>query len=277
MIKMRNKYVVGDIHGNYYALKEVLDKVNFDYENDLLITIGDLVDGWPHTKEVIELLMKVKNHIKIKGNHDEWMINLLPKMINNEPLDYWENRHLQTWLYNGGNSTLDSYNFKYIKKPEYDEVLIEHLDWLSESLNYFIDDDNNLFIHAGYPKMVVPEKDKNHYNEDYLWSRNYVREKVIYPYNNPEYKGDKNFNKVFIGHTPTLNFDVNENNRTIINNNNIYLIDTGVAFYGPLTIMDINSLEITYSSLNGDQYYPDINGRNKLSYNEYIKIKNEQK
>lgn len=38
-----NVYVVGDIHGAYSLLKEKLESVNFDYNKDLLIAVGDLV------------------------------------------------------------------------------------------------------------------------------------------------------------------------------------------------------------------------------------------
>jgi serine/threonine protein phosphatase 1 len=43
---MSKTFVIGDIHGAYLALKQVLERSDFDYENDLLITIGDIVDGW---------------------------------------------------------------------------------------------------------------------------------------------------------------------------------------------------------------------------------------
>lgn len=37
----KNVYVVGDIHGCYDLLIEELTKHNFDYENDLCISVGD--------------------------------------------------------------------------------------------------------------------------------------------------------------------------------------------------------------------------------------------
>ena len=38
------RLVVGDIHGGYKALMQVLERANFD-QNDMLITLGDLCDG----------------------------------------------------------------------------------------------------------------------------------------------------------------------------------------------------------------------------------------
>ncbi|HHW3963629.1 TPA: bacteriophage antitermination protein Q [Raoultella planticola] len=40
----RNVWVVGDLHGCYTLLMSELDKVNFDPAQDLLISVGDLVD-----------------------------------------------------------------------------------------------------------------------------------------------------------------------------------------------------------------------------------------
>lgn len=64
------RYVIGDIHGQDEALKEVLNKVRFDYKKDRLIVLGDVADGGVNTYEVIEELLKIKNLIYIIGNHD---------------------------------------------------------------------------------------------------------------------------------------------------------------------------------------------------------------
>jgi len=42
---MAKRYVIGDIHGAYKALIQVLNKVGFDYDNDELIGLGDVCDG----------------------------------------------------------------------------------------------------------------------------------------------------------------------------------------------------------------------------------------
>ena len=51
------RYVLGDIHGAYQALIQVLKRAKFDYENDQLIFLGDVVDGWPESKECIDELL----------------------------------------------------------------------------------------------------------------------------------------------------------------------------------------------------------------------------
>ena len=64
------KYVIADIHGNYKALKQVLKKSKFNYKKDFLIILGDVVDGYSCSFEVVEELIKIKNKIFIIGNHD---------------------------------------------------------------------------------------------------------------------------------------------------------------------------------------------------------------
>jgi serine/threonine protein phosphatase 1 len=64
--------VIGDIHGNYKGLMQALERANFDYEKDTLISLGDVVDGHSQSYEVVEELLKIKNLIAIKGNHDDW-------------------------------------------------------------------------------------------------------------------------------------------------------------------------------------------------------------
>ena len=68
-MKMK-RYVIGDLHGNYKALMQVLKKSKFNYEKDFLIIIGDVVDGYSCSYEVVEELLKIKNKVFIIGNHD---------------------------------------------------------------------------------------------------------------------------------------------------------------------------------------------------------------
>ena len=73
--------VIGDIHGAFKALQQVLAKVTVT-KNDLLIFLGDYVDGWSESPQVLDFLISLqKTHrcIFLRGNHDEllldWLIN----------------------------------------------------------------------------------------------------------------------------------------------------------------------------------------------------------
>lgn len=69
-----NYFIVGDIHGCYFTLREMLDKF-WDTENEKLVILGDFVNKGKHTFAVIEFLMKLKKQLGeqmviLKGNNE---------------------------------------------------------------------------------------------------------------------------------------------------------------------------------------------------------------
>lgn len=243
---MQRTFVIGDIHGAQKALRQLLEKINPSKE-DRLIFLGDYVDGWSQSAEVIALLIELdKSHhcIFIKGNHDAWCEDWL---AGNEPD--------KTWLFHGGNITIDSY------ASVSDERKREHLAFFNRMLNYFIDEKNRLFIHAGFSSMHGPAHE--HHASNYSWDRtlwetalamdkHIKKDSKLYP------KRLLLFDEIYIGHTPTLNYDV-----TIpMNACHVWDIDTGAAFYGKLSAINTDTKEY-YQSDTVQQLYPNEKGRNK--------------
>lgn len=81
--------VIGDIHGNKYALEAVLDDI-FIKNVDFIISTGDLVGYFPFSNEVISMIRQ-NNIMVVKGNHDETIANgtktnnnLLSQLSNDE-------------------------------------------------------------------------------------------------------------------------------------------------------------------------------------------------
>lgn len=67
-------YVVGDIHGHFDELMFELDSIKFNFSQDRLFSVGDLVDrGYKH-REVVELLDK-EWFFPVRGNHDQFIID----------------------------------------------------------------------------------------------------------------------------------------------------------------------------------------------------------
>ena len=67
-------FAIGDIHGGLKALVQVLNKLEVT-EEDTLIFMGDYVDGWSESAQVVSFLIELSkkiNCIFIKGNHDVW-------------------------------------------------------------------------------------------------------------------------------------------------------------------------------------------------------------
>lgn len=242
----KRRLIIGDIHGAYLALKQVLERTSAN-PDDELIFLGDYVDGWSQSCEVIEFLVelnKTNKCIFIRGNHDTWCE------------DWLKRSHAdQTWLLHGGKSTIESYG-------DYEEgKWKKHLNFFESMRDYHIDEKNNLFIHAGYSSMHGPEKEI--YTSNYSWDRTLwemalTMDKRIQKDSKSYPKRLKLFNEIFIGHTPTLNYDVEEPMNAI----NVWNVDTGAGFYGKLTLLDADTKEF-WQSDSVKELYPNEKGRNK--------------
>jgi serine/threonine protein phosphatase 1 len=142
--KMERILVVGDIHGGFKALHQVFGRAGVT-EDDTLIFLGDYVDGWSESSQIIEFLIELSKKQKcifIKGNHDAWCEDWLSL-----------GKSEDVWLSNGGKSTVNSYSDYGL------EDLNRHLEFFKKMKNYYVDEHNRLFIHAGYSSMHGPEKE----------------------------------------------------------------------------------------------------------------------
>jgi len=243
---MPRTLVVGDIHGGLKALNQVLERTSLKPE-DQLIFLGDFVDGWSQSAQVLDFLLqlKLKNScVFIKGNHDVWG----EKWLRNGDKE-------DIWLANGGKETINSY------AGYTDEEKLRHLDFLEQMPYYHIDHQNRLFIHAGFTSMHGPTHE--FYNTNFSWDRTLwetalaldplmVEENIFYP------KRFSLYSEIYIGHTPTVNYSIN----TPMHRANVWNIDTGAAFGGPLTILDVDS-KLYWQSDPLPELYPDEKGRNK--------------
>jgi serine/threonine protein phosphatase 1 len=243
---MNRTLVIGDIHGGLKAIHQLFEKANVTVE-DTLIFLGDYVDGWSESVGVIDYMMqlaKTNECIFIKGNHDVWCEGWL----RNGEAD-------KTWLLHGGVPTVNSYAGADVAKK------MEHLIFLERMPYYFIDEANRLFIHAGFTSMHGPQKE--FYNSNFSWDRTLwemaitvdkriKKDAVLFP------KRLKLFNEIYIGHTPTLYYNVDKPMQGC----NVWNLDTGAAFYGKLSMMDINSKKI-WQSEPVHALYPGETGRNK--------------
>ncbi|XBC40873.1 MAG: symmetrical bis(5'-nucleosyl)-tetraphosphatase [Buchnera aphidicola (Nurudea yanoniella)] len=64
-------YFVGDIHGCYYELMKLLEKISFDEKLDYLWSTGDLINRGPNSIEVMRFISSLGSHARlVLGNHD---------------------------------------------------------------------------------------------------------------------------------------------------------------------------------------------------------------
>jgi len=254
-MKTNRILVIGDIHGNYKGLIQALERSNFDYKNDTLISLGDVVDGHSQSFEVIEELLKIKNLIPIKGNHDEWFNDWL-----------CSGRHGSGWS-QGAKATALSYLEKYPGENTiiYGHIPNTHVEFFKNQLPYYIDDENNLFVHGGFNRH---EKLEDQEEFIFYWDRDLWSQALSYgtmtnldlpeytPGWRPKFKMVGDFKEVFIGHTSTQFWKKNEP----MNAANIWNLDTGGGWHGYVSIMDIKTKEF-WQSDSGKELYPEFKGR----------------
>lgn len=238
-------YVIGDIHSGLKALEQVLEKAKVTPE-DHLIFLGDYVDSWSDAFETVEFLIGLnKTHqcTFIRGNHDELCRNW---MLTNE-----ENPQ---WLAHGGIATKAS----YVKAGK--TKWKTHLEFFASLKNNYLDGKNRLYLHAGFTNLngIAYE----YFEQSFYWDRTLWELAMAI---NPTLKqGDAGFPKrlthykeIFIGHTP-----LSKTGHAVPKSGaNVWNVDTGAAFKGPLTIMDVDTKKFWQSDAV-QCFYPDENGRN---------------
>ena len=240
------KFAIGDIHGGLKGLIEILNKLMLN-DGDRLIFVGDYVDGWSESAQVIQFLIELSEKFEcvfIKGNHDVWCEDWL----RDGTVD-------SIWYMHGGKETMESYeNFSVDEKTE-------HLRFFENLELYHIDNDNRLFLHAGFTSMHGVSKEaykETFYFDRTLWEMALTMDKsieedsLIYPNRLKHYK------EIIIGHTPTINYNVNAPMQA----QNVWNIDTGAAFTGRLSAVNVETKEV-FQSEPVCSLYPNEKGRNK--------------
>lgn len=220
------RYVIGDIHGAHKALKQCLEGSNFNYDEDLLICLGDVCDGWPESRQCIDELLKINNLILVLGNHDQWALEWMKG-----------GSELPAWLAQGGRQTIESYGGMPV--PE------QHIKLLEEAPLYVIED-NKLFVHAGInPALPIEEQDEH----TLLWGRDFYATIIKY-LNEKQAHSFTDYEEIYMGHTPVHRIGYFEP----VNIGEVWLMDTGAAWEGTLSMIDIDTKKAVISDKPVDMY-----------------------
>lgn len=242
---MSNTFAIGDIHGGLKALQQVLERAQIT-SKDKLIFLGDYVDGWSQSPQVLDFLIQLKtthNCVFLRGNHDDLLLKW-----------FKEKEYNEMWFQHGGEATLNAYKNVSLENVK------EHIAFLEILENYHLDKKNRLFVHAGFTNLNGVEYEyfpKMFYWDRTLWETALALDKsmstkdLFYPKRFTLYK------EIYIGHTPVTRI-----NKTIpVQMANVWNVDTGAAFKGPLTIMNVDTKEFWQSDpLN--ELYGNEKGRN---------------
>jgi len=204
-------FAIGDIHGCPDELSAILNAIA-PHEGDTVVFVGDYVDRGPSARDVVELVSELKKGpaevITLKGNHEDMMLSFLGMA----------GHYGDSFLFNGGAATLDSYGVREDNLHNAMERIPDHhLKFLKDlSLSYLRPP--YLFVHAGVlPTRQLEEQDP----EDLLW----IRQEFIF---NPHEIGAI----VVFGHTPMRGVMIDLPYKLGI--------DTGLVYGGKLTCLEFN-------------------------------------
>jgi serine/threonine protein phosphatase 1 len=224
-------YAVGDIHGCYgelRALMEYLTKELALSADDQLIFIGDYIDRGKGAKQVIDLLLEIKQRwsetVFLKGNHEAMLLDYLG----------FGGIGGDVYLANGGVETLLSYGLDPADGVGTEDVRAHlpasHLEFLRQ-LEISVELGEFIFVHAGF-RPGVPLHSQN--EDDCTWIRSDFVE------------SQHEFGKTIVfGHTPFeevvlhLPFKIG--------------IDTGLVYGNTLTMVEL---------VEGDVYQVDFGEEN---------------
>lgn len=208
-------YFVGDIHGCYEQLMEVLGKIEFNPDVDRLISVGDLINRGPDSVKCLNLLKEPWFHA-VSGNHEDMMIK-----------SYRCEWPTHNYIQNGG---------KWFFHLPYEEQ--EQLVLLADTkMSLAIEVETNIGI-IGVIHANAPDDWQNYHRlnndedffddnlvEDTLWGRARIYGGQDGRVNSIDY--------VVVGHTPVEDVTVLDN---------IVYIDTGAVYDGSLTILSVNEV-----------------------------------
>ncbi len=180
--------------------------------SDTVIFVGDYVDRGPSSRGVIDIVLDLQQNgpevVCLKGNHEDMMLSFLG----------FQGRYGESFLFNGGAATLDSYG---VRESEVEHAVEQlpgpHIEFLRGlALSYLRPP--YFFVHAGIlPSRQLQEQEA----EDLLW----IRQEFIF---RPHRAGAT----VVFGHTPMRD--------TLIDVPYKIGIDTGLVYGGKLTCLEFN-------------------------------------
>jgi serine/threonine protein phosphatase 1 len=124
------KFIIGDIHGCFDELIELTEKIGLT-DNDILISLGDIVDRGNKSKEVYEYFLNRPNSIVLMGNHE--------RKHQNGILNYAQE----------------------IVKVQFENDYKVFLKWL-DTLSYYYETEEAIIIHAFFEhdKEIEQQKDE---------------------------------------------------------------------------------------------------------------------
>mgnify|MGYP000255175744 CR=1 FL=1 len=206
-------WAVGDIHGCYNLLMNRLNEIGFDFENDLLVAVGDLVDRGTQNIQCVELLSKPW-FTSVRGNHEDLCIGGL----HNESYKRCHVANGGEWFY-----MLDGQAMYNIAKTFAELPVVLEISHNGKKFG---------FVHGHieqnnwdeFKQSLLSDDPLNEAHSHAMWRRDRV------DLDNEKYTHVSGVDAVIMGHTVM---------QKPMKRDNCYYIDTGAVHWGTMTILDL--------------------------------------
>ncbi|RWZ87314.1 MAG: hypothetical protein EO766_12375 [Hydrotalea sp. AMD] len=222
-------YIVGDLHGHYDILMELLSRINFNPEVDRLISCGDMIDRGPDSLKCAELIYEDYFYCTL-GNHELMMIQSILK---------GNSQYHETWIYNGG-LWHKAYSKEELTQLAWDIAHKPLIISVGENENRFNITHAELVAYNHYHELQLIDnswiddwKFNSGQEDDILWGRQIFNAHWSYHQNKRIFTKrqfhSNQLSPTYVGHTMTQNSDL------IQFQQHIYL-DTGISLGNKLSI-----------------------------------------
>lgn len=176
---MQKYFVVGDVHGCFDKMIAALDAAGFnkDNKNHTLITLGDMFDRGPKSKEIYHYLISLTNVINVHGNHDKFLMDFLASpVVGNHYFNAAANGVAATYA-----SLANITKTKALRLVQDDPVYLaaeinKHnkgiYKWLLD-MELYHETKTHIFVHAGMTEDT--DKDwKNSTYKEFTWNHDFM-------------------------------------------------------------------------------------------------------
>jgi serine/threonine protein phosphatase 1 len=220
-------FALGDVHGRYGALRQVLTRSGLNKQTDTLIFLGDVVDRGDSPFLCIQELLTIENLIVIRGNHDENFLSYIRSGHDGFAGEYGVDVSKQVW---GGLNSVERQMVQY---------------FLQLGRPYYIDGKNRMFTHGGFDRMEAVEQQLPRV---FAWDRKLLKQAMSCRDGQTLMTVD-GFSEIYVGHTTSLSWG----QTTPLIKGGVYGIDTAAGQEtGKLTIMDVETHDYFQSDVIAD-------------------------
>jgi RNA ligase len=203
-IGARRHIVLGDVHGCFDEMIELLTQLDYQPGRDVLISVGDIVDRGPKIRETVEYLFGLPEFHMVLGNHE----HKLERYLKNHAVK----------VASGLETTIQAYGDQF--PPDLAERLA--------ALPLILKTPSGYVVHAGFDPEMPPEEQSQ---ADCLYMR-YYGGKTYFDEINGRIWYDlwpKEYGRVFFGHIPDPDGPTREH---------VVSLDAGCVFGGALKAFD---------------------------------------